>query len=344
MPVQRYKIIPESALTDPEVIAVLGRASQNALRSKLPISNTLSHSQPNDPSSLAASVLDARTIYPSSLLKDPRLLELWGNPKSIYKDPKTKRLRNIDPLRIFPESILSDPKALEVLAEAARNAIKGIRQAKMPVHSDPIKPSSPTSTASPTAVSTSIPAIQVEDDEGATSSIPKSVSSTPKANISSSTSFSILDQGFSPFLPVSPKDKRIREEHFDALFPFVQHRYKTKGRALIPKLLKVVDYSREPDKALAILNYILLDDGKGQPPVWMRKYLYNLLKMKLSPMVFPMSKREFFTEQYYKDFKEVSIIDTPQSGKKPAHRLTSKSLGRVSRRGRRGVLIEDIFV
>jgi hypothetical protein len=343
MPIQRYKVLPESALTDPDVLAVLGRASQRALKTKRPITPPPpSPPLTDEPPTLASKVLDPRTIYPESLLKDPRLLELWGQPKSIYKDPKTKRPRTIDPMRIFPESILGDPKALEVLAEAARNALKGIRQAKMPVQSDPV----PRAKTPPVpAAKDTPPEIEIEEP-----STPKSAYSTPKATTSLSSSFSILDEGYSPFIPVSPKDQRLVNKYFDALLTLVPQKYKSKARSVIPLLLKVIDYSKERDRSLALLNYILLDDGSKQPPGWMRKYLYALLKSKFNPNFFPESKRVYFIEEYYKDFKnaEPSSItkkETFQVGKKPVRRIVTKSLGgRQGRRKVQSVLVEDIFV
>jgi hypothetical protein len=291
--------------------------------------------------------------------------------------------------KILPESILHNPEVLAVLSEANRNAIRGVQSARIQPRSETkpagikISKDAQTETKDVQTISTSTNGVSVTPGVEGTSVGTQTVSKllparknrmgyTPttdsEAQTDEKTSHEIATQAstgdnvdedevlgnvlFSPITSSSPKQNRINRRLIRHLNNFVPTKYQARGDIVVPLVLKMINYEVNQDRAIALLNYILLDEdpnGMTPPPSWARPYLTALLRARLSPNMFPVSKRGFFNEEFLREFRHQpsrSVAEMNQSlasSRKRARVSNSYALGSQRDRIIPEITIEQTF-
>jgi hypothetical protein len=115
---------------------------------------------------------------------------------------------------------------------------------------------------------------------------------------------------------------------------FVPSKYEAKGAIVVPLILQLLDYPAEKDRAIALLNYTLLDeepDTQVVPPMWARRYLFKMIELNLKPSFFPKSKQGFFNLDFYKDKRSLTgreSIGGPSTSR--INRSNASSLARTT--------------
>jgi hypothetical protein len=272
--------------------------------------------------------------------------------------------------KVLPESILQDPEVLGILSDAARNALKGVQSSRINPQSDTKKVITSLAQSvqtKPVLVSTGsqtvnklLPArqgrpglISISDTGSQTTQKTYSETGTqPEEEVEEAGL--IGDIPFSPILSSSPKNTRIKKRMIKDLMHFVPEKYRGKGALMVPLILKMLNYENEQDRAIALLNYIILDEdpnGMVPPPSWARPYLTALLRMQVSPNLFAPGKRTFYNEEFLRDVRSHpnrSIAETNSllaSNRKRGRLTISSPFATGSRTDRTipEITIEDTF-
>jgi hypothetical protein len=303
MPLERYKILPESILHDPEVLAVLSEAARNAIRG-VQSSRIQVYSQPK-PSGIKITK-DAQT---ETTAKD---VQIAGSSNAGTSTAGTSTRPFVEGTAVGTQTNLKILPSRKGRAGGYIDSTDaGVQTAEKSSHEIGTQAGS-------------------EDDE-------------VLGNVL-----------FSPIQSSSPKQNRVTQRLIKSLASFVPRKYQGKGEILIPYILKMINYEANQDRAIALLNYILLDEdpnGMIPPPLWARRYLHALFLARVSPTLFPISKRSFFNAEFLSTIGNQpsrSIAETNQSladsRKRARHTInTPFALGNRTDRTIPSVTIEETF-